>query len=79
MYLLISHIYLPISQLEFADLLLLNKCDLATEEQLGAVEAFLRKVSPSRSPSPSPSASPDPEPNLVLRKVSLTRTLTPSP
>ena len=38
--------HLLCDQLEFADLLLLNKCDLATEEQLGAVEAFLRKVNP---------------------------------
>ena len=38
--------HLLCDQLEFADLLLLNKCDLATEEQLGAVEAFLRKINP---------------------------------
>ena len=34
--------------LEFADLLLLNKRDLVTEEQLGAVEAFLRKANPAQ-------------------------------
>jgi len=39
--------HLLCDQLEFADLLLLNKCDLATEEQLGAVEAFLRKSNPA--------------------------------
>ena len=39
--------HLLCDQLEFADLLLLNKCDLVTEEQLGAVEAFLRKSNPA--------------------------------
>jgi len=41
----VSH--LLCDQLEFADLLLLNKRDLVTEEQLGAVEAFLRKANPT--------------------------------
>ena len=36
--------HLLCDQLEFADLLLLNKCDLVTEEQCGAVETFLKKV-----------------------------------
>ena len=35
------------AQLEFADLLLVNKCDLVSEAQLGAVETFLRKVNPT--------------------------------
>jgi G3E family GTPase len=30
-------------QLEFADVLLVNKCDLVTEKQLGAIENFLRE------------------------------------
>ena len=34
-------------QLEFANLLLVNKRDLVTEAQLGAVEMFLRKVNPA--------------------------------
>ena len=34
-------------QLEFADLLLINKCDLVTPAQRDAVEAFLRKVNPT--------------------------------
>ena len=34
--------HLLCDQLEFADLLLLNKCDLATEEQLGAVRGRVR-------------------------------------
>ena len=36
--------HLLCDQLEFADLLLINKCDLVTESELGALEAFLRKV-----------------------------------
>ena len=38
--------HLLVDQLEFANLLLVNKRDLVTAEQLGAVEAFLRKVNP---------------------------------
>ena len=38
--------HLLVDQLEFANLLLVNKRDLVTPEQLGAVEAFLRKVNP---------------------------------
>jgi G3E family GTPase len=41
----VSH--LLCDQLEFADLLLVNKCDLVTEAQRGEVEAFLRKLNPS--------------------------------
>ena len=41
----VSH--LLCDQFEFADLLLLNKCDLVTERQLGALEAFLRKTNPT--------------------------------
>mmetsp|Transcript_25469 Transcript_25469/g.81475 ORF Transcript_25469/g.81475 Transcript_25469/m.81475 type:complete len:584 (-) Transcript_25469:207-1958(-) len=41
----VSH--LLCDQLEFADLLLVNKCDLVSEAQLGAVETFLRKVNPT--------------------------------
>ena len=33
-------------QLEFADLLLVNKADLVSEAQLGAVEALIRRVNP---------------------------------
>ena len=32
---------------EFADLLLLNKCDLVTDAQRASVEGFLRKVNPT--------------------------------
>ena len=39
--------HLLCDQLEFADLLLVNKCDLVSEAQLGAVETFLRKVNPT--------------------------------
>ena len=39
--------HLLCDQLEFADLLLINKCDLVSEAQLGAVETFLRKVNPT--------------------------------
>ena len=39
--------HLLCDQLEFANLLLINKRDLVTAEQLGAVEAFLRKVNPA--------------------------------
>ena len=38
--------HLLVEQLEFANLLLINKRDLVTEAQLGAVEVFLRKVRP---------------------------------
>ena len=38
--------HLLCDQLEFANLLLINKCDLVSEAQCGAVEAFLRKVNP---------------------------------
>ena len=38
--------HLLCDQLEFADLLLVNKKDLVTEEQLGAVESFLAKINP---------------------------------
>ncbi|MBF4500361.1 GTP-binding protein [Savagea sp. SN6] len=38
---------LLIDQIEFCDVLLLNKCDLLKEEQLSQLEAFLRKVQPS--------------------------------
>ena len=41
----VSH--LLCDQLEFADLLLINKVDLVTEAQLGALEAFLRKTNPT--------------------------------
>ena len=39
------------------DLLLLNKRDLVTEEQLGAVEAFLRKANPTAEVVPARRAS----------------------
>ena len=39
--------HLLADQLEFADLLLINKCDLVTAAQRDAVEAFLRKVNPT--------------------------------
>ncbi len=39
--------HLLCDQVEFADLLLVNKSDLVTAAQRGAVEAFLRKVNPS--------------------------------
>ena len=39
--------HLLCDQLEFADLLLINKTDLVTEEQLGAVTSFLGKVNPT--------------------------------
>ena len=39
--------HLLVEQLEFANLLLVNKCDLVTEEKLGAVEALLRKLNPT--------------------------------
>jgi len=41
----VSH--LLCDQLEFADLLLVNKCDLVSEAQIGAVETLLRKVNPT--------------------------------
>ena len=44
--------HLLCDQLEFADLLLLNKCDLVSEAQLGAVEAFLRKSNPTAEVCP---------------------------
>ena len=34
-------------QLEFADLLLLNKTDLVTPAQRGVVESYLRKINPT--------------------------------
>ena len=40
----VSH--LLCDQLEFANLLLINKRDLVTDQQLGAVESFLRKINP---------------------------------
>ena len=39
--------HLLMDQLEFADLLLLNKCDLVTPAQLGSLEAFLKKANPT--------------------------------
>jgi len=39
--------HLLCDQLEFADVLLVNKCDLVTDAQRGAVETFLRKVNPT--------------------------------
>ena len=39
--------HLLCDQLEFADLLLINKRDLVTDAQLGAVETFLRKINPT--------------------------------
>jgi G3E family GTPase len=39
--------HLMSDQIEFADLLLLNKCDLVTASQRDEVEAFLRKVNPT--------------------------------
>ena len=39
--------HLLCDQLEFADMLLVNKCDLVTATQRGAVEAFVKKVNPS--------------------------------
>ena len=39
--------HLLCDQLEFADLLLVNKCDLVSEAQIGAVETLLRKVNPT--------------------------------
>ena len=39
--------HLLCDQLEFANLLLVNKKDLVSEAQLGAVEAFLHKVNPA--------------------------------
>ena len=39
--------HLLCDQVEFADMLLINKTDLVSEKQLGAVEAFLRKVNPA--------------------------------
>lgn len=38
---------LLIDQIEFCDVLLLNKCDLLEEEQLNQLEVFLRKLQPS--------------------------------
>uniref|UniRef100_A0A0D3I224 CobW/HypB/UreG nucleotide-binding domain-containing protein n=1 Tax=Emiliania huxleyi (strain CCMP1516) TaxID=280463 RepID=A0A0D3I224_EMIH1 len=38
---------LMVDQLEFADVLLVNKTDLVSEQQLGAVERLLRKVNPA--------------------------------
>ena len=35
---------LPSLQVEFADLLVLNKCDLVPAEQLGELEVLLRKL-----------------------------------
>ncbi|WP_019534309.1 GTP-binding protein [Paenibacillus ginsengihumi] len=37
---------LLISQIEFCDVLLLNKCDLVAEEELAALERMLRKLQP---------------------------------
>ena len=60
--------HLLCDQLEFADLLLINKTDLVTEEQLGAVTSFLGKVNPTaevvRTEQPSPPAFP-----LLLDRV----------
>ena len=36
--------HLLCDQIEFANLLLVNKCDLVSQAQLGAIESFLRKV-----------------------------------
>jgi G3E family GTPase len=41
----VSH--LLCDQLDFADVLLLNKVDLVSKEQCGAVESFLRKINPT--------------------------------
>ena len=41
----ISH--LMCDQIEFANLLLVNKCDLVTSAQRAAIEVFLRKVNPA--------------------------------
>ncbi|MBS4213919.1 GTP-binding protein [Neobacillus rhizophilus] len=38
---------LLIDQIEFCDVLLLNKCDLLEEEQLNQLEVFLRKLQPA--------------------------------
>ena len=38
--------HLLCDQIEFADLITINKCDLISEEQRGAVQAFLRRVNP---------------------------------
>ena len=39
--------HLLVDQLEFANLLLINKCDLVSEAQLDTLETFLRKVNPT--------------------------------
>ena len=36
--------HLLCDQIEFANLILVNKCDLVSQAQLGAIESFLRKV-----------------------------------
>ena len=40
----VSH--LMCDQVEFSNLILVNKCDLVSKEQRGQIEAFLRKVNP---------------------------------
>ena len=37
---------LLVDQIEFSNLIVINKCDLVTEAQLGSIETFLRKVTP---------------------------------
>ena len=39
--------HLLVDQLEFANLLLINKCDLVSDAQLDTLETFLRKVNPT--------------------------------
>ena len=39
--------HLLCDQVEFANVILINKCDLVTEEQRRVIEAFLRKANPS--------------------------------
>jgi len=38
---------LIVDQVEFADVLVLNKCDLASPEEIGEVEAFLHQLNPT--------------------------------
>lgn len=38
---------LLVDQIEFANVLILNKCDLATADELGKIEALLRRMNPS--------------------------------